>query len=504
MPRQTFVPLILAFYGVGCLWAEERVALVIGNSDYQVASKLKNPTNDAAAMADALGQLGFKVARKTNVTITDFEKAVGDFGRSLGKGDVALFFFAGHGLQVKGENFLLPTEVDLTEEAQVARTCYKVDGVLDAMESAQAGLKIVILDSCRDNPLPRSFARSSKHGLAEIKNRPRGTIIAFSTAPGQTAQDGKGRNSPYTKHLVAELTRRPAAGLELRDVFFDASAAVLDESGQEPWLNIDATIRKYYLWRDDATSPSAKSFTNGFGMEMLFVPSGKFTMGSPASEKGRQANEDQVDVTLTKSYFLGQTEVTQGQWRSVMGTEPWKGKDFVKEFAGCAATYVSWDDAQEFCKKLSEKEGKRYRLPSEAEWEYACRGGTTTAYSYGGEATNLEDYAWFSKNAQVIGNRFAHEVGRKKANPFGLHDMHGNLREWCADMYNSQLAGGRDPLATSGPTVVDATNGSFRAYRGGCWLSSSESCRSAYREREESWLRSHLFGFRVALSSDGR
>ena len=92
MPRQTFVPLILAFYGVGCLWAEERVALVIGNSDYQVASKLKNPTNDAAAMADAHGHLEFKVARTTNVTITDFEKAVGDFGPSLEKGDVALFF----------------------------------------------------------------------------------------------------------------------------------------------------------------------------------------------------------------------------------------------------------------------------------------------------------------------------------------------------------------------------------------------------------------------------
>ena len=145
-----------------------------------------------------------------------------------------------------------------------------------------------------------------------------------------------------------------------------------------------------------------KSVTNSIGMELIEIPAGKFTMGSPADEKDRvEEREAQVSVTLTKSFGLGKTEVTQGQFRSVMGSEPWKGKDFAQADKDCPATWVSWDDATEFCKKLTAIERKAgkptadevYRLPTKAEWEYACRAGTTKAYSFGDDEKQLGEWA---------------------------------------------------------------------------------------------------------------
>ena len=147
-----------------------------------------------------------------------------------------------------------------------------------------------------------------------------------------------------------------------------------------------------------------KSFTNSIGIELIEIPAGKFTMGSPETEKDRyDHHEAQVSVTLTKSYGLGKTEVTQGQWKSVMGSEPWDGEDFVKADKECPATHVSWDDATEFCEELTKLEreaGKlkvdeEYRLPTEAQWEYACRAGTTTAFSFGDDESKLGEYAWW-------------------------------------------------------------------------------------------------------------
>ena len=169
----------------------------------------------------------------------------------------------------------------------------------------------------------------------------------------------------------------------------------------------------------------------------MLIPPGKFRMGSPPEEKDREKSEDQVDVTIAKSFYLGTTEVTQGQWRTVMVTTPWKGrKGDVREGKDYPATFVSWYDAQEFCKKLGEMENAAYRLPTEAEWEYACRGGTTTRFSFGEDERTLGDYAWwgsFIDDGNTKDEFYAHEVGRKKPNPFGLYDMHGNVFEWCED-----------------------------------------------------------------------
>ncbi len=195
-----------------------------------------------------------------------------------------------------------------------------------------------------------------------------------------------------------------------------------------------------------------KSVTNSIGMELIEIPAGKFTMGSPLKE--HHDHEAQVAVTLTKPFGLGKTEVTQGQWKSVRGTEPWDGKAGVKTDKDRPATYVSWGDATEFCEKLTDLERKagklkaneEYRLPTEAQWEYACRAGTTTAFSFGDDESKLGEYAWYDGNTKNIDREWAHKVGTKKPNPWGLHDMHGNVAEWCEDWHDEKLSGGVDPV----------------------------------------------------------
>ena len=217
-------------------------------------------------------------------------------------------------------------------------------------------------------------------------------------------------------------------------------------------------------------------------------------MGSPESEADRDDDELQHRVEISGDFYLGKFEVTQGQWKSVMGTEPWNGKSFVKEGADFAATYVSWEDAVEFCKKLSTRDGVDYRLPSEAEWEYACRGGSESAYSFGDAASDLGKYAWFYDNASSVGEKYAHEVGQKLANDFGLHDMHGNVWEWCGDLY-----GDYDSSETRDPT--GASDGTLRVSRGGSWVYSSPNCRSANRNWFSPDDRYFSLGFRVLRSS---
>ena len=234
-----------------------------------------------------------------------------------------------------------------------------------------------------------------------------------------------------------------------------------------------------------------KTVTNSIGMELIEIPAGTFTMGDVAG----------VTVTLTQSFELGKYEVTQGEWKKVMGTEPWKGLAGVQADKDCPATYVSWDDATAFCEKLTAIERKagtlkaneEYRLPTEAKWEYACRAGTTTAFSFGDDKSKLGEYAWFDDNTGS--EKYAHKVGLKKPNPWGMHDMHGNAWEWCSDWYGT-LPGGTDPVGPKG--------GSDRVNRGGGWWCSPGNCRSANRDDSSPSYRGDFLGFRVARSQSAQ
>ncbi len=227
-------------------------------------------------------------------------------------------------------------------------------------------------------------------------------------------------------------------------------------------------------------------------MNFIYIPPDTFTMGSPLGESGRYSKEIQHRVTLTQGYYLQTTEVTQGQWVAVMDTRPWSAETHARADTDGAVSDVSWNDCQDFIRKLNKKEGgNKYRLPTEAEWEHACRAGSTTRFCFVDGDYELGDYAWYEKNAYDVGERYAHAVGAKKPNEWGLYDMHGNVWEWCQDWY------GYYPSSS----VTDQTGpslGSFRVVRGGSWSRYAGRCRSAYRGHDLPGGRGDGQGFRLA------
>lgn len=210
---------------------EARVALVIGNAAY-AGAPLANPVNDARDMARALESAGFRVILRENATLREMHLAAREFGDRLGRDSVAAYFFAGHGMQVRGRNYLIPVDADIAREDEVAFAAFDVAAVLDKLDSARSRVNLVILDACRNNPFASRF-RVSQAGLAQI-DAPPGTLIAFATAPGSVAADGTGRNGLYTRHLLAHLTR---PGVAIEEAFKAVRAAVRQESAgaQTPW-----------------------------------------------------------------------------------------------------------------------------------------------------------------------------------------------------------------------------------------------------------------------------
>ena len=209
---------------------EQRIALVIGNSAYS-SGPLKNPVNDATDMAAALQKLGFKVNLKKNANLETMEEAIEDFGNQLKRGGVGLFYYAGHGVQVNGVNYLIPIGAKANKESDVRYKAVDAGRIFDEMANANNGMNIVLLDACRDNPFSKSF-RSASRGLAIVSNSPSGTFISYSTGPGQVARDGEGRNSPYTKALLDNIGK---PGLTINSVFMKVRSKVKKETGQVPW-----------------------------------------------------------------------------------------------------------------------------------------------------------------------------------------------------------------------------------------------------------------------------
>jgi formylglycine-generating enzyme required for sulfatase activity len=230
---------------------------------------------------------------------------------------------------------------------------------------------------------------------------------------------------------------------------------------------------------NDAPSNSTVTI-NGVKFEFVGIPSGSFCMGSNDVESdGKPVHR----VNISRPFLMGKYEVTQAQWQAVMGNNPSEFKDCGGD---CPVDNVSWDDAQDLLTKLNKKGEGTYRLPTEAEWEYAARAGSMTKYFYGNGESSLPNYAWYNANS---GNK-THLVGQKSPNDWGLYDMHGNVWEWCQDWYSDYRSG-----AVTDPT--GATSGSFRMIRGGAWSSPALFLRSADRLYREPSDRTNLYGLRV-------
>jgi len=228
-----------------------------------------------------------------------------------------------------------------------------------------------------------------------------------------------------------------------------------------------------------ADEPLILDCGDGVKMELALIPTGTFTMGA---DDGSDDQKPPHPVTISKPFHIGKHEVTQKQWQAVMGENPSRFKG-----DGLPVENVSWEDCQRFCRKLSAKTGQTVRLPTEAEWEYACRAGSTGRYCSGDSKDGLEEYAWYDMNSALA----THPVGQKRPNAWGLHDMHGNVWEWCANWDGKYAAeAATDP---AGPS-----SGALRILRGGAWTCDARLCGSAVRLDDRPHSRSSPFGLRVA------
>ena len=517
-----------------------KVALVIGNAEYKTGG-LANPVNDANSMKTALESLGFEVTKQLNRDKGQMEDDIDDIVGDLNKGDVCFVFYAGHGVSVGQANFLVPVGAKLTTKNHIQRRCVELDYLLGALEESRATMKVVVLDCCRDNPF-RSITRSKAGGMAGVQP-PDGTIVTFSTAPGQTALDGEGINSPFTESLVETIQGNHPRGLTMIRMFEQTARAVKKKTGQRGYMERDISMDDYFVIQPRGKSESSpvpsqteprKSLTNSIGMRFRRIPAGTFMMGSPKSETGRKDDEFQHEVTITKSFYMGTFEVTRGQFRQFVedtgykteaetdgkGSRGWNDK--INKLEGPATKYnwrstgfnqtdahpvvdVSWNDATKFSQWLSKKERKTYRLPTEAQWEYACRGGAKTAHHSGIDQELLTKFgnvcdatAKQKINRKEFlessdGSVFTCPVGDYRPNNFGLYDMHGNVWEWCQDWY------GKDYYKTSSLEDPRGNSGAYRVSRGGSWEDPASICRSAYRGWISPDVRYSNLGFRLVL-----
>jgi formylglycine-generating enzyme required for sulfatase activity len=243
------------------------------------------------------------------------------------------------------------------------------------------------------------------------------------------------------------------------------------------------------------------------GIGLCWCPPGRFVMGSPPAERGHRPDEAQVEVTLSRGFWTARQEVTQGQWTRVMGTFPDRLPSAAfGEGDGFPVYWINFDEAEAFCSELTRRghrsgalpAGWEFRLPTEAQWEYACRAGTITATAFGDSLGRQQaNFGGGSADRTVRASGRARSVGSYPANPWGIHDMHGNVWEWCRDYYHARLPGGTDPDLRDLKGVPNRDGTYSRVRRGGAWIEPEWACRSACRLRYESHRRSDHIGFRV-------
>jgi formylglycine-generating enzyme required for sulfatase activity len=415
------------------------------------------------------------------------------------EGDSVIVAFAGHGVQFEKDdkNYFCPSDADLEQKG----TLVSLKEIYDQLEKCQADRKLLLVDACRNDPqskLSRSRETVKLKSVTrpQVEPVPKGIVALFSCSAGEESFEFPDlQHGIFFHHVLAGW--QGAADTGDRELSLDELVAFARKNTQTFTRTKLAAIQTPQLKGDMSGTwvlrdlrRDGKSLRNSLAMDLVLIPAGEFLMGSPDSDG--DANDDekpQQQIRITRPFYLGTTEVTQGQWKAVMGTEPWKAKSYVKEGSQYPATYVSWDDAVEFCRKLSETEGETYRLPTEAEWEFACRAGTTTKYHFGDSDGSLGTHAWFDKNAWDIDEKYSHEVAQKKANPWGLYDMHGNVWEWCSDSYSSSH--------TNLNRTTSEASSSARVFRGGSWFNNARTCRCAFRNKLDPVSQRRDIGFRI-------
>lgn len=530
---------------------EKRMALVIGNGKYP-ASPLRKPAQDARSMADALRYLGFEVELHIDLDGEAMTRAIDAFADRLkASGAVGLFYYSGHGVQTgSGGGYLVP--VDLSPEADeiaIERRAMPLGYALARMESARVGIDILLIDACRNNPWVRSFkGPNSADGTLRPMAAGTRSLVGFATRNGRAATEGSAAtaHSPFTQHLLTAMFQ---PGLPLRGILDRVQEEVRAETNnlQIPdYSSSLGTMDVYFIpspprpatlspdqaaWntiKDSRRPEDFKAFATIFpnstlaptaleqagaldvtvperlapeGMfrdcpdcpEMVVIPAGSFQMGC-VEGRDCQENEFPVREVTLRSFALGKTEVTFDEWDACVadGGCPHRPNDEGWGRGTRPVINVSWDDVQTYIKWLNRKSSQTYRLPTEAEWEYAARAGTETAYSWG------NDIGTGNANCNGCGSQWDGKqtapVGSFRASAFGLHDMHGNVWESVQDCWHNDYLNA--PIDGSARKENSACN--YRVGRGGSWFLNPRNLRSANRFGNSSDYRIDLLGFRLA------
>lgn len=323
-----------------------RYALVIGNSAYK-DKPLKNPANDARDMASTLGGLGFTVQLKVDAGLKDMDEAIREFGNRLKKGGVGIFYYAGHGIQVSGVNYLVPIGARLSSESDAKYECVDAGRVLGKMEDAGNELNIVILDACRNNPFARSF-RSADQGLARM-DAPTGSMVAYSTAPNSVASDGSGKNGVYTKHLLSNLG---TPGIPIEEVFKRVRIGVMEETGkkQVPWES--SSIAGYYY------------IAGGQGAPMI-APSAKSASSSQSAQAVAQANAERLKQEQRLKEYIAGLEAEKKQVESERAELARRRQALDDEEAARRLAEAQAPQEKRLKEQLAVLEGERKKLEQE-------------------------------------------------------------------------------------------------------------------------------------------
>ncbi len=478
-------------------------------------------------MAKLLRQLGFEVIHKENLDFDEMEDAVINFKLQLmDKAKVGLFYFAGHGLEIEKKNYLLATDLRVPETQLIKKKSLEAQWVVNVMEDAGSLVNIVILDACRTFPRPdKSRSTNEEYDFASM-NAPKGTIIGFATGTGEKSSDGKkGTNGVYTGHLLKFMRQ---AGLSIEEVFKKTRQQVaMDTANQQVPPVYNSLIGDFCFVSCEKPIPPApkpsiavvkpkpkpkpsKFFRDTLsdgsqGPEMVRIPAGSFQMGD--IQGGGESDEKPVHRVSVGAFAMGKYEVTVGEFRDFIKATKYKtdaekggscwvyrGSNSGKNWRNPSfsqndnhpVTCVSWNDANRYAKWLHDKTGKNYRLPTEAEWEYAARAGTTTKYWWG------NDIGKNNANCDGCGSKWDNKqtapVGSFEPNKFGLHDMNGNLWEWTCSEYESKYQGKEN---------ICNKRASLFVLRGGSWSYGAWSARAAYRDRYDPTARNRDVGVRL-------
>ena len=564
----------------------KRLALVIGNDNYISVSKLQKAGNDADAMARELKAAGFEVQLQKNVNFRTMVRTIESFTNSINSGDEVVVFFAGHGVQIKSGNYILPTDIEAETESEVEKMAYGLNELTEKLSDAKAGFALVVVDACRDNPM-RNKGRSigSTRGLSPVEPA-KGQMVVYSASKGQQALDRLSErdshpNGVFTREFIARM-RKPGVKIEemvrevqdaveslAKTVSHDQRPALYNEARGNFYFYAPTTInilsktvtditesqREEIFWSDAKLTANVEAFeayvvkypegqytslakanitrlkndivtlvkeskaTNTLNQtdsettkpspllpgttfkdcpecpEMVVVPAGSFDMG------GTESYELPIHRVTLNSFAIGKTEITQAQWKAVMGDYyylpiPDKKIMFCEESNkdNCPASGMSWAEVKLFVINLNTITGRNYRLPSESEWEYSCRAGGRHDYCGGDDLTTIAA----PKPNAFFGNSRAKKVASRNPNVWGLYDMTGNVYEWTEDCWNDSYNG----APSDGSAWTSSGDCYRRVFRGGATYGRENQLRSGSRPssmiksiQSKGWL---SIGFRIA------